>query len=531
MYKIEKNYYVIIVGIFSIFINYYYANLGVFPIDTFLHYGSGYKILNNDYPIRDYWIVSGFFVDFLQAFFFKVFGVSWSVYIIHSSIINFIISILFYKILESYQLSKVSCFCYAISFSTLAYTISGTPFLDLHGVYLCFIAFCLIIKNIINNNYNYFSWGLIVLLYFFAFLSKQVPASYLILLNLIFLTLFFFHLKKIRLIIFILILTILLILFFILFLSLLDINVLDFYVQYIEYPRFIGINRLKNFQFSFESFFNKFKFIIIPLFFLVILNINQLIKKKHTKYFQENIIFLILFSMVVILLINQLLTRNQIYIYFLIPLCFSFLEIEINKSKFRYKNSLHYLLIFLVISITIKYHLRYNEHRKFHELEKVELSRSINAKTINNDLKGLRWISPFYKNKPMEELNLLNNVIQFFKENKKNEVVLITHYSFLDSLVKKKLGSFNRTYTHDGVSMPLKNNEYFNYYVNFLYKKLIKKKIQKVYFIDFENINEEVLTDYIEEKCYIRTKDSIFTVFNINIKCLEGELKNQTNFK
>ena len=75
MEKIKSRYYLIFIGFFSFFVNYYYSNFGVFPIDTFLHYDSAYKILNNNYPIRDYWIVSGLFVDFFQAFFFKIFGV------------------------------------------------------------------------------------------------------------------------------------------------------------------------------------------------------------------------------------------------------------------------------------------------------------------------------------------------------------------------------------------------------------------------------------------------------------------------
>ena len=66
--------YPIAIIIFSFFINWNYAKIGVFPVDTFLHYDGAYKILNGEYPIKDYWVVSGVFVDFLQAFFFKLFG-------------------------------------------------------------------------------------------------------------------------------------------------------------------------------------------------------------------------------------------------------------------------------------------------------------------------------------------------------------------------------------------------------------------------------------------------------------------------
>ena len=54
-----------IIFLVSFLINKYYANLGAFPIDTFLHFDSGFRILNGEYPIKDFWIVSGIFVDYL----------------------------------------------------------------------------------------------------------------------------------------------------------------------------------------------------------------------------------------------------------------------------------------------------------------------------------------------------------------------------------------------------------------------------------------------------------------------------------
>ena len=62
-------FYVINIGFFSFFINFYYSNLGVFPIDTFLHYDSAFRILNNEYPIKDFWIVSGLVVTLYNLIF------------------------------------------------------------------------------------------------------------------------------------------------------------------------------------------------------------------------------------------------------------------------------------------------------------------------------------------------------------------------------------------------------------------------------------------------------------------------------
>lgn len=58
---------------FSFFLNFFLASRGVFPIDTFIHYDSGYRILLGELPVRDFWIVHGFVIDFIQAFFFLYF--------------------------------------------------------------------------------------------------------------------------------------------------------------------------------------------------------------------------------------------------------------------------------------------------------------------------------------------------------------------------------------------------------------------------------------------------------------------------
>ena len=128
-----KFFFLATVGAYAFFINYYYADLGVFPIDTFLHYDSGYRILKNEIPIRDFWVVSGFMVDFIQALFFKIFGVNWLSYKIHSSFFNLIISIFILQFFLNLNFSYFKSSIYTISFATLAYTISGTPFVDLHA--------------------------------------------------------------------------------------------------------------------------------------------------------------------------------------------------------------------------------------------------------------------------------------------------------------------------------------------------------------------------------------------------------------
>ena len=79
--------------LFSFLVNYYYGSIGVLPQDTFAYYDSAYRILNGAVPFKDYWTVSGPFIDYLQAGFFYLFGISWKTYILNGSIVNTFITL------------------------------------------------------------------------------------------------------------------------------------------------------------------------------------------------------------------------------------------------------------------------------------------------------------------------------------------------------------------------------------------------------------------------------------------------------
>ena len=68
--KINNIFIYLILAFFSFFFNFWVSNNGVFPIDTFLHYDSGYKILNGEVPVRDYWVIHGITLDYIQSIFF-----------------------------------------------------------------------------------------------------------------------------------------------------------------------------------------------------------------------------------------------------------------------------------------------------------------------------------------------------------------------------------------------------------------------------------------------------------------------------
>ena len=194
------------------------------------------------------------------------------------------------------------------------------------------------------------------------------------------------------------------------------------------------------------------------------------------------------------------------------------LETDIKTFKINYKKNLSIILILFSIFITLKYHLRFNETRKFHELERVDLNNSIPASKIDKSLNGLRWINPLFKEGPSKEVLMLNEVKERI-EKIDYEIMFITNYLFLNSITKNNLNSPSRIFTSDGTSIPLEGNRYYSYYKKFLINKIKKKNIKEIYFLKFENIPKESFTGYIDKNCYSFIDDELFLI--IKIKCLK----------
>ena len=72
-----------------------------------------------------------------------------------------------------------------------------------------------------------------------------------------------------------------------------------------------------------------------------------------------------------------------------------------------------------------------------------------------------------------------------------------------------------RTFTIDGASYPLVNNKYFSEFKKFLRNHLKKKGIKKVYFFNHENLNKNIITDYLSKDCIKVKKNKLFTIFEI----------------
>ncbi len=495
---------ILLLIIYAFIINWISANIGVLPIDTFAFFDSGFNILNNKLPIRDFWIFTGLLVDYLQALFFLVFGSSWSSYVLHACFINIIASLSFYFFLIRLNLEKLYSFIYAVSFATLCYPVSGTPFAYLHS-YIFSLISIFILCTAIREKKNSL-WLFLPIVFFLAFFSMQTPSFYIMLIILIFSFYFLIIKKNFIGLKFFLIGGISGLIGMFVFLYITSTPLDNFFYQYFLFPLTIGAGRLTNDpnayvtlmdQINFQRLFGNFKFIHLFLLPLIFFTIKLFLEKEKSYTKTINIIII---SSVIAFLFNQLVTANQIFIFSLIPIIASLLHISLKKLK----NS--YIYFFIILSLlafsTIKFHDRYNIERKFLDLEELDKKNAIEAKIIDKKLEYLKWISKY--SEPQEEIDLIMKAIETIKEDDR-EKILITHYQFFSLILNNNINILNRWYLWDNNTHPTETHKYFGFYKKMVNRNLSKNKIKVIYLLG-RGMKFEKIKNYFTDSCFKSTK-------------------------
>jgi len=501
--NIQKKILILILILFSLLINQYYGNRGVFPVDSFAHFDTGFRILLGEYPFKDYWVVSGPLIDYFQAVLFFLFGVNWQSYVLHASLMNVTITLATFYVLRNFNLNIYYSFIYSLFFSILAYPNSGTPFVDHHSAFFSLLGIYSLILGIKTEKKIF--WILLPIFFIFGFLSKQVPTSYVILSLILILALFLTVKKEYYWIKYAISSFTLLILLILFFGKIQGISLSSFLNQYFFYPPSIGVKRIDNLIFTFRGTIGHFKFIYIALAPLFFINLKDIFSKKNYLKNNDFYYFLILTLFTSSLIAHQILTRNQTFIFFLIPILFAFSHIYFSNFKLSSNNFISIILIIICLFATAKYHIRFNENRKFHELSYVNFNLSLDAQKIDKKFVGLKWITPKYKEKPNEEINLINEVkIHLLKDNRTK--MLITNYSFFSSILNEKLFSPSRWYISDGTDYPLEDNQYFSNYKNLLINLIKRNDISVIYTIYPQN--DSIIFKYLDRNCFNEVKIS-----------------------
>ena len=507
----EKKFFFYILIIFnSLIFTLYYGYRGIFPIDSFLIFNSGYNVLNNFHPFKDYWSITGPLLDYLQSAFFLIFDVNWFSYVMHAVFINTILAVFIFYFLNKIKLNQNLSLIYAIAISILAYPSTGTPFMDHHAVIFCLFSICCFIIGINQKRKKY--WFLSSLFIVFSFFSKQIPSVYLLVLlsiSIIFYKIYFKEKYFVDVSFFILGGMIGFSIFFIIFISN-EIPIQNFLLQYIYYPMSLGGNRLDELNFDFNNTIAQFKFIYFALLPLLFVFFSMLNNKKNSKS-QKKDLFILVFVLFtsLIFIYGQLLTKNQVLIFFLIPFYLGIGNIYV--SRYLKKKHLIFFIAFIFCISLTKYHIRFNHDKKFMELTNVDFNLAVNAKIIDNKLSNLKWITPEYPETPLQEINYLNEAKNILIKDKTSKI-LITDYQFLSAIIKNNNVSPNKWY--DDLSVPSKESKFFDQYKNFYLYSIKSQKIENIYTLGLDK--EKYIQVVLDKNCFDKEKiNKILTKLNL----------------
>ena len=477
---------------FSFSINYYYSSIGVLPQDTFAYFDTAYRILDGSVPFKDYWTVSGPFIDYFQALIFYIFGISWKTYIINGSVLNTLITIIFFYTIRNFNQDRLHSLFYALCFSILANPSMGTPFPDHYSTFLSLMGIFFFLIAIKKQKKIF--WFLVPVCFFFGFLSKQSPSSYILFTLLISMIIYVKYSRDLSFIKYFFISSLFCLSFLFVFFYFNKINLEQFIYQYILFPQTIAAERIDNYKINFNGIFLQFKFIYI--FFISLL----IILFTSKKLFKENYKFLysiILILLTVVLIFHQVVTKNFIFIFFLIPMLASSIQLNIPNS-YKYRNLAVTALIFSTFFLTLKYHLRFNEERKMLNLENINLKKNIDAELIHPSLKGLQWITYDYQNEPSAEIALIKESMIEIEQDKSKKMML-TGYLFFSATLNENLNNPSRWPSLQDASNPDKENPYYGIYKRFVKNLIISKKIETLY--SSKDNKEDIFREIFEKNC------------------------------
>ena len=504
----KKNYlynyiYITILILISFSINQFYSYRGVLPVDSFSTFNSGYDILNGAIPFRDFWTIKGPVLDFIQAFFFKILGVSWLSYAAHSSTLNTLFALATFFTLQKFDLEPKFSFFYSLLASILMYPTYGTPFTDHHvSIFSIFAIYslCLAIRTKTN-----IYWFFIPIFLFLAFFSKQTPSGYFAVLMFFISILFLIKNFDKKILIFGIVSVLLIILFFVFFLIQFKIPFENFLIQYFLFPIHLGESRVEwLLPLDFQRFVLRYKLIYlalsVPIFFLF----KNLLSKFSSILIDENLIYILLLGTLLIFISHQLMTINGMFIYFLIPIFSGFSHVYskklINKKKFIY----FFFLLSLVS--TIYYHEKYISKRETLILKNIDLAQSVDAVILSSKLKNLKWITHHYPINPEKEIEFLIEVMGEIKKDKRKKMI-VTDYQFISVVLSINDNSAARIWWRHHI-YPEPKKKYFIYWKKFLLSKIIKENIEVIYTVHPLEGETNIFDGLLDESCYESSKIS-----------------------
>ena len=153
---------------------------------------NGFRLTLGQVPFNDFWVTSGLLTDVIQSFFLKFLVIIGNL-VLHASIFNALLSVSVFLFLKYLNLSNFQSLIYSLSTATITYPLSGVLLVDFHSLIISSIGLILFFYAIKEG--NKFILFILPFVFLLAFLCKQIPAGYFIVLIGIFSIIYSYKLK------------------------------------------------------------------------------------------------------------------------------------------------------------------------------------------------------------------------------------------------------------------------------------------------------------------------------------------------
>ena len=133
------------------------------------------------------------------------------------------------------------------------------------------------------------------------------------------------------------------------------------------------------------------------------------------------------------------------------------------------------------------------------DLDSVNISKAINANSLDEKLNGLKWITPQYPDNPSVEIENLKKILNILEKDNTKKII-VTDYQFISVILSQYDNSPNKVWYSFHV-YPSKNDKYFKTYKNFFIKKIKERNIETVYTIKPLYGDDDVLKNILSKDC------------------------------
>lgn len=557
------------VATFSFLINQYYGYLGIVPLDDFLNFNSGYRILKGDIPFKDYYSITGPFLSIIQSYYFKLFGLSWFSFVLNASILNTILSLSIFLLLKKLNISNFLNLSICICIAILSYPNNGVPGVDHHAWIICVIGYLVFYTGLLKK--NIFLLSITPLLFLISFFTKQVPSIYFLIITLLIYIYYCIHIKKLLAIKYLSVSSFLYLFLIFLLFNYHDLNFNFFLEQYFLISFDLGNSRFisSNLDSVLENISNIQFLVLLSIPFLINL-LNNFQSEDNEKNFIVYYNSICIFSLIFISILYELHTNNQAMTFMILPLIVFFLykvQEKINETKllkFFYflmitycfyriiQNELIYVFLFLSFAIflafyrpnkkAIKYNCQYLliiylllttlyyfqssiNPRKYKDINTYDKGEIFSGGQIHNIFNKVQWITSSQKFKK-DEINKIKVNLDYLKKLDEN-FIFVTDYQIFNPILDLKDYSPVK-YWYTGNSYPSKDSKFRKNFEKFFYKKILENNVGYLIIDDEISLFKENINDYENlYKCLLKLQNNEvknLIIYKINKLCLQKVL-------